>query len=109
MAWASGKFALGICDYCGQQFKYNELKKNWRGYKVCQADYEPKEPQLEPLRYSGDKIALYEPRVDRKEPMQVYVGIVGDTAFTAVGMQPAPENQPIVGVGSVGKVTVVIS
>lgn len=30
MAFAAGKYALGLCDYCGQQFMLNDLKKNWR-------------------------------------------------------------------------------
>jgi hypothetical protein len=84
-------------------------KKNWKGFKVCPQDYEPKEPQLEPLKYKGDAIALFEPRPDRAEPMQVYVGIVGDMAFESVGMQPAPVGKPIAAKGAVGKVTVAIS
>jgi hypothetical protein len=109
MAFASGKFAYGLCDYCGQRYKLNDLQKNWKGFKVCPQDYEPKEPQLEPLKYKGDAIALFEPRPDRAEPMQVYVGIVGDMAFESVGMQPAPVGKPIAAKGAVGKVTVAIS
>lgn len=108
-SWASGKYALGICDYCGQQFAYKDLKKNWRGFKVCYADYEPKEPQLEPLKYNGDAISLYEPRPDRRASMDVFLAVPGDTAFTSVGMMPAPVNKPIVGVGSVGTVRVEIT
>lgn len=106
MAFAAGKYALGICDYCGQQYMLRDLKKNWRGFKVCEADYEPKEPQLEPLKYNGDAIALYQPRPDKKAVMDVYVGIPGDTTFMSVGMMPAPVNQPIVGDADIGKVTV---
>lgn len=109
MAYASGKFALGVCDYCGQSFKLNDLQKNWKGFRVCLQDYEPKEPQLEPLKYKGDAIALFEPRPDREEPMTVYVGIVGDMAFESVGMQPAPVGKPIAAKGMVGKVTVTTS
>lgn len=107
MAFASGKFALGICDYCGQQYMLNDLKKNWRGYKVCEADYEPKEPQLEPLKYNGDAIALYQPRPDKRASMDVFLAVPGDTAFTSVGMMPAPVNKPIVGVAGVGTVMVI--
>jgi hypothetical protein len=108
MAVASGKFAYGLCDYCGQRYKLNDLKKNWKGFKVCPEDYEPKEPQLAPLKYKGDAIALFEPRPDRVEPMQVYVGIIGDMAFESVGMQPAPVGTPIAAKGAMGKVTVTI-
>lgn len=114
MSYAKGKYALGLCDYCGQQFKLNELRKNWRGFKVCEADYEPKEPQLEPLRYKGDAVALFEPRPDRIEPIDVYVVAPGDTAFQSLGsanggtnMQPYPESKDVVGKASVGAVTVV--
>lgn len=107
MAFAAGKFALGICDYCGQQFMLRNLKKNWRGFKVCEADYEPKEPQLEPLKFNGDAIALFEPRPDIRASMDVFLAVPGDTAFTSVGMMPAPVNKALVGVASVGTVFVV--
>ena len=118
MAYATGKFSFGLCDYCGQRYPYNVLRKNWRGFKVCPDDYEPKEPQLDPLKYRGDAIALLEPRPDRVEPVVVYAGSPGDSAFQSLGsvystinrtnMQPYPEQQTIVGVGAVGKVTIQI-
>lgn len=113
MSYASGKFSSGLCDYCGQKYPYNVLRKNWKGFKVCPADYEPKEPQLEPLRYSGDAIALRDPRPDRIEPLTVYVNAPGYTAFQSYGsanggtnMRPYPPSQAIVGQGVVGTVTV---
>jgi hypothetical protein len=45
MAFATGIYSYGLCDYCGQRYKYNNLRKNWRGFMVCPDDYEPKEPQ----------------------------------------------------------------
>ena len=48
--YTSGKFGLALCDQCGQQFKLNQLKKEWTGFKVCDECYEPKHPQLEPKR-----------------------------------------------------------
>ena len=116
MAFAKGKYSYGLCDYCGQRYPYNVLQKNWRGFKVCPEDYEPKEPQLEPLKFSGDAIALYEPRPDRVEPVTVFVGSPGDSAFQSLGstnggtnMQPYPEQGDVFGVGGVGTVTVVAS
>lgn len=116
MAFATGKFSFGLCDYCGQRYPYNVLRKNWRGFKVCPEDYEPKEPQLEPLKFSGDAVALFEPRPDRVEPVDVYVGAPGDTAFQSLGsanggtnMQPYPEAQIIEGVGQVGSLEIEIS
>ena len=108
-AYASGKYALGICDQCGQQVMLNELKKTWEGFKVCWECYEPKHPQLEPLRAVSDPEALYQPRPEKYEVFVVYVGIPGDSTFQAIGMQPAPISQPIVGQGSVGTVMVSIT
>jgi len=79
---------------------------------VCPEDYEPKEPQLDPLHYTGDSIALLNPRPDRTEPMTVNVNNAGgDTPFVTVpgSMQPAPEALAVEGVGEIGNVTVVIT
>jgi len=83
---------------------------------VCPEDYEPKEPQLEPLKYRGDSIALRDPRPDRIEPLSVFVGAPGFTAFQSLGsanggtnMQPYPPSTTVVGFSAVGKVTVVIT
>ena len=115
MAFATGKFSFGLCDMCGQRYPYNVLRKNWRGFMVCPDDYEPKEPQLFPLKYRGDAIALRDPRPDRIEPVVVFVGLPGDSAFQSIGsasstnnMQPFPTQRPVEGVGSVGTVTLVI-
>ena len=116
MAFATGKFSFGLCDYCGQRYSYNTLRKNWRGFMVCPDDYEPKEPQLYPLKYRGDAIALKDPRVDRIEPVLVFLGYPGYSAFQSKGsefdgnnMQPATLQNSVVGAGRVGQVTVVIS
>jgi len=115
MAFATGKFSFGLCDYCGQRYPYKILRKNWRGFKVCPSDYEPKEPQLEPLRYRGDAIALLEPRPDRKEPLSIYLPAPADSAFQSIGsanntvnMAPYPEDQAMMMQMSLGKVTVVV-
>jgi len=116
VAYATGKYSLALCDYCGQRYDHNVLRKNWRGFMVCPEDYEPKEPQLEPLKYRGDAIALRNPRPDRIEPVSVFVGAPGFSAFQSLGsanggtnMQPYPISKAVVGVGSVGSVTVVTS
>ncbi len=79
---------------------------------VCPEDYEPKEPQLDPLKYRGDAIALENPRPDRTEPLSVFVNNAGgDTPFETVpsSMQPAPAAIAVEGVGTLGAVTVVIT
>ena len=82
---AAGKYALGLCDYCGQRYRLTQLRINWRGFKVCPDDYEPKEPQIQPLKYHGDAIALDGPRPDRREPLSVFVGAPGFSAFQSFG------------------------
>ena len=113
MAYATGKYSYGLCDYCGQRYPYNVLRKNWRGFKVCPEDYEPKEPQLEPLKYRGDAIALLQPRPDRVEPVDVYVGQPGFTYFQSIGsannvinMRPFPGQDTAHGVGGIGSVRI---
>ena len=112
MTHATGKYSYALCDYCGQRYPYQTLKKNWKGFMVCPEDYEPKEPQLDPLKYRGDAIALQNPRPDRTEPMTVIVDNVGgDTPFVTIAgsMQPALPAVSVEGVGTIGNVTVVIS
>ncbi len=116
MAFATGKYSLALCDYCGQRYPYNVLRKNWEGFMVCPDDYEPKEPQLEPLRYRGDAIALKDPRPDRIEPVSVFVGAPGFTAFQSYGsargtndMRPYVVGQALIAQGVVGSVTVTTS
>mgnify|MGYP001392752703 CR=1 FL=1 len=64
MAYASGKFAYGLCDRCGFKYKYKDLKKEWNGAKTCRSCYEEKHPQLETTRNIIDPEALYEARPD---------------------------------------------
>lgn len=39
--YTSGKFGLGLCDQCGQQFKLNELKKSGLGLKSVMSAINP--------------------------------------------------------------------
>ena len=107
--YASGKYAYGLCDVCGQRYFYQDLKKNWKGFKVCPEDYEPQEPQLEPLNFRSDAIALFEPRPDIEEKLEVFVGGTGDSTFESDGMEPSPVSKDIVASATVGTVTVVIT
>ena len=62
MAYASGKYAIAICDRCGFRYKNTQLRREWTGFRVCSECYEPKEPQLEPLPHVSDAQALSNPR-----------------------------------------------
>ena len=48
MSFASGKFALAICDRCGQQYKYHQLQQEWNGLFTCSECFEPKHQPLDP-------------------------------------------------------------
>lgn len=42
-------FAFGqwnaICDGCGGEFKSDQLRKDWRGFMMCDRCWEPRHPQ----------------------------------------------------------------
>lgn len=100
MAYASGKHAWGISDRSGRRYRLRDMKKEWTGALVGPDEFEPKHPQLYPPKAYPDPQALRDPRPDRVEPVQTYVGI------------PLVENPNLLsprGVGKVGTVTVTTS
>ena len=50
------------------EFPYNEMVKEWNGSFVHISEFEAKQPQLEPTRYTGDPQGLSNARPDRIEP-----------------------------------------
>ena len=104
--FASGKYALAICDRCGQQYKFLQLKKEWNGLMTCPECFETKHPQLEKKNDPTDAQALPWSRTARLEPVTVYVGAPGDSAFEANGMQPSRETKKLIITTKVGNVTV---
>jgi hypothetical protein len=104
--YAAGKLAWGACDRCGQRFLLNDLKKEWQNLKVCVFCYEPKQPQLEPRRNISDSTALYEPRPLPDDTFNVYLGLVGDSAFGSNGMIPVPISRPTIAVTYAGNLQV---
>ena len=74
MAYASGKHALGICDRCGWQCRYLDMKKEWTGLKVCTECYESKHPQLTPTKVF-DAQTLFEPRPEVSLP-RAQLGVI---------------------------------
>jgi NAD-dependent SIR2 family protein deacetylase len=104
MAYALGKYSQAICDRCGFQYPYLDLRQEWNNFKVCPECYESKARQLEPTQTGSDPEALFQPRPDVKEDNNRFIvytnvglGIIGEelTTFEATG--------------SVGTVTVAIS
>jgi len=60
-----------------------------------------------------------QPRPDRIEPVVVFVGVPGDSAFQSIGsasstvnltnMNAFPEQTAVLGIGTVGKTTILIT
>ena len=68
--FASGKYAIAECDRCGQRYKLKQLKMEviktkLYELKVCDACWDPDQPQLQLGMYPvNDPQALYQPRPD---------------------------------------------
>ena len=66
--YATGKYAKAISDRSGMEFPYQEMVKEWNGSFVHISEFEAKQPQLEPRRYTGDPQGLMNARPARTEP-----------------------------------------
>jgi len=115
MAYALGKFAKGLCDRCGFEYKLLTLTKEWNGAKVCSECFEPKHPQLEVHKAPSDPESLYDPRPNND--VEVGEGFVvvsdannfTDTSINFLTMNPALLGSKFVVskvTGSVGTVTI---
>ena len=109
MAYASGKYAIAICDRCGFRYKNTQLRREWTGFRVCSECYEPKEPQLEPLPHVSDAQALRNPRPqsDFTSGSGVVRTIDPNQMITTTGDSIGSEFDGLEGTGEVGTVTVV--
>ena len=65
---SSGKYAKAISDRSGMEFPYKEMVREWNGSLVHVSEFEPKQPQLEPTRFTGDPQGLDNARPARTEP-----------------------------------------
>ena len=65
---SKGSRALAISDRSGMQFPYREMVREWNGAFVHVSEYEPKQPQLDPINTPGDPQGLQNARPDRTEP-----------------------------------------
>ena len=76
--YASGKFAKRISDRSGMAFPYNEMVQEWNGSWVHVSEFEPKQPQLEPLPIVTDPQSLQHARAQIADS-RVFVGQDGVT------------------------------
>lgn len=103
MAYASGKKAWGISDRSGRRYRLREMKLEWNGALVGPDEYEPKHPQLFPIKVGPDPQALRNPRPeqDLQEQRVLQYG------FRPVGFRDIPGVTPpnaLVANGQVGTV-----
>jgi len=114
MTFAKGTYSLALCDRCGQQYKYLELRKEWNGLFTCPECWEPKHPQLDPPYHPADPIAIRNPRPESNRilksnsppgpndattdifgqpmPVTVYVGDPGQSAFLTTRQATSPSD-----------------
>ena len=71
--------------------------------------FQQKHPQLDPGHHPADAIALRDPRPARQEPVLVFAGAPGDSAFESNGMLPATQSTELLIGSTLGTVSVVIS
>ncbi len=125
MAYASGKYAQAICDRCGFQYPYLDLREEWNNFKVCPECYEPKARQLEPTQVGADAEALFQPRPDTNIINSVTVTFpvvnlntlklepllspaqtqVGSVTFGGDVITPVSVNFSVTGVSGTGQIT----
>ena len=65
---SKGKYAKAISDRSGMEFPYKEMVTEWNGSFVHISEFEAKQPQIQPTRYTGDPQGLSNARPDRTEP-----------------------------------------
>lgn len=98
--FAVGARSQAICDRCGFQYDYLQLRQEWNGLRTCPECWEAKHPQLDPIYPPTEPQALLNPRPDRLEPMDVPVGY---------DIFPFIENNLLQGVTQLGVIRVEIT
>ena len=92
MAYASGKYSRAICDRCGFDYPYNDLKKEWNGLKTCPSCFEPKHPQLDPSHNVRDIETLRDSRPSVKAPTTGYGRVFSANPKDSNGVSGVPMN-----------------
>tara|TARA_R100000656_G_scaffold94149_1_gene68148 strand:+ start:201 stop:566 length:366 start_codon:yes stop_codon:yes gene_type:complete len=118
MAYASGKYALAICDTCSWSYPYKVMRMTWKGNKVCPECYEPKNPQVDPPVITADAETLWQPRpevslpqaqlgkVTTTNPSEAVVDSTGTNMMTFTDDPIGSAFSGEIGTGEVGNLTV---
>ena len=76
------------CASCGLTFMASELRKNWKGFYVCEEDFEPRHPSYD-LRAKVDKVAV----PWTQDPPDRYVDPLDNYALNGVRAIFAPKEK----------------
>ena len=89
--YTSGKRSKAMCDRCGIEIKYQKLKAEWTGLKVCRDCWDPKTALEFPSNFPSDPEALRDPRPDNDKEASngtVYIGTDDlGTTFTTPALE----------------------
>lgn len=64
MRFTTGKYARAMCDRCGDEIAYLDLKDEWTGLRVCKYCWDPKTALEFPSNFPVDPESLKDPRPD---------------------------------------------
>ena len=100
--YAKGKKSYAISDRGGQRVRYTQLKTTWDGLRVAPDEWEPKHPQLTPVKNVIDAQQLFKPRSTGQDREDVVIYL----AHTFDPFTPSVERKSIgaAGLGTVGEI-----
>ena len=100
--YAKGKKSYAISDRGGQRVRYTQLKTTWDGLRVAPDEWEPKHPQLTPVKNVIDAQQLFKPRSTGQDREDVVIYL----AHTFDPFTPSVERKSVgvAGLGSVGEI-----
>jgi len=103
--FATGKHAFGISDRSGFRYRLKDMRKEWNGLIVGKDEWEPKHPQLEPIRVPPDPQAIKDPRPEQNltQQREIQYGYDPVGFKDILGITPANN---LVAQGGVGTVTI---
>jgi|TARA_R110000787_G_scaffold61352_1_gene139053 hypothetical protein len=102
--YASDKWAYGISDRSGFRYRLKDMRKEWTGLLVGKDEWEPKQPQLEPIKTRPDPQALKNPRPEQNLAEQRNIQWGWNPVGQKYNFGLVPNN--LISTGSVGEVTV---
>ena len=82
--FASGKDAWGYSDRSGFRYRLVDMVTEWNGSKVGRDEYEPKHPQLGPIRKVVEPQALPDSRPQPDNPTSAFL-VITTNGITYLG------------------------